>query len=76
MKVYELIEVSESALTKLSSAGVATNDVRHIEMYRDFSKMKSEGQKIVYVVNYLADYYDVSERYVYSIIKKFEQEVE
>ena len=75
MKVYELIQASESLLLKFDSASVNVSDSKYIPMYSDFSRLKSEGHKIVYIVAYLSETYNVSEQTVYNVVKKLEREI-
>lgn len=76
MKAYELLKIGVPILDRMSEAGITSDDAKYLEMYQDFVKMKSEGQKITYVVAYLSELYNVSERRIYKLIKKFETEVQ
>ena len=76
MKAHELLKIGAPILDGMTVAGITSDDARYLEMYRDFAKMKAEGQKITYVVAYLSELYGVSERRVYKLVKKFESEVQ
>lgn len=76
MKAYELLKVGAPILDRMSSVGVTAEDARYIEMYEDYARMKSEGQKVTYVVAYLSELYEVSERKIYDLVKKFESDVQ
>ncbi len=71
MKVFELINFSRELLMKLRAAGVRLDDVRYVDLYADYAKMRRAGDKVSYIVATLAGRYDVSERKVYIILKRF-----
>ncbi|MCM1439278.1 MAG: hypothetical protein NC131_08790 [Roseburia sp.] len=49
-------------------------DARYIDLYHEYSHMLSDGEKVSYIVIRLADKYKVSERKVYSLIKRFQMD--
>lgn len=51
--------------------GVKQDDLRYIDLYSEFEKMKNEGEKTTYAVLYRAGKYAVSERKVYDVIRRF-----
>ena len=75
MKVAELIKISASLLSTLANANVMPNDVRYINLYDEFCRMKLEGHKIIYIVTCLSDIYKVSEKTVYNVVRKFDKEI-
>jgi len=75
MKIAELIKVGSSLLNTLAMADVKASDVEYIELYDEYVRLKSEGHKIIYIVASLSDVFDVSERTVYNVVKKFEKEI-
>jgi len=75
MKVYELLNASESIMTIFDKANVNVSDSRYIPMYTDFSRLKSEGHKITYAVAYLSEKYSLSEKTIYNVVEKFEKEI-
>ena len=75
MKIVELIKVGSSLLNTLAMADVKSSDVEYIELYDEYVRMKEEGHKIVYIVALLSDVFNVSERTVYNVVKKFEREI-
>ena len=75
MKIHELIKASESLLNTFDKANVSVSDAKYIPLYCDYSKLKSEGRKTIYIIAYLSDIYNLSERTVYTVVKKFEKEV-
>jgi len=75
MKVYELMRAGESLLSKLKEANVNVDDSQYISMHSDYRRLKSEGHKIAYITAYLSNIYNISERNIYRIVDKFEQEI-
>lgn len=71
MKVYELLALNRELIERMCAAGVRLDDVRYVGLYRDYVRMKGAGGKVSYIVAVLAERYGVSERKVYSILKRF-----
>lgn len=71
MKVFELINFNREMLTKLRKAGVRLDDVRYVDLYADYTSMRRDECKVSYIVAVLAERYGVSERKVYSVLKRF-----
>ena len=74
MKVIEMLKLGQNWLEMLQKACIKIEDVRHIEMYEEYKRMIDEGGKKTHAVAVLVDVYHVSERQVYYIIRKFEQD--
>ena len=71
MTVYELLALNRELIERMCAAGVRLDDVRYVGLYRDYLRMKGAGGKVSYIVAVLAERYGVSERKVYSILKRF-----
>lgn len=71
MKVFELVALNRELLERMCAAGVRMEDVRYVGLYMDYVRMKGAGGKVSYIVAVLAERYGVSERKVYSILKRF-----
>lgn len=71
MKVFEFVALNKELLERMCAAGVRPEDARYVELYRDYARMKREGGKVSYIVAVLAERYGVSERKVYSVLKRF-----
>lgn len=76
MNVYEFLITHKGVMEQLQTLPVQPSDVRYLELYRDYQRLTNEGHKKTYVLQYLADEYDVDERTIYRIVKKFSTEVE
>ena len=71
MKVIEAIKFNSGRLKNLLSAGIRLDDAQYIALYDEYIQMCAEGNKVSYIVAALADRYHISERKVYSLIKRF-----
>ena len=49
-------------------------NVRFIDLYNEYRSLASSGEKVSYIVARLASEYNVSERKVYSLIKRYKTE--
>lgn len=70
MTIYKLLSLNKNVLICLSNSGVTLNDYQYIELFEEYTKMFNEGLKTTYIVTVLSDKYKVSERKIYSIIKR------
>ena len=74
MKIIEIVKINRELLKNLHAAGVRMEDTEYINLYADYHKLKENGEKVSYIVAVLADRYDISERTVYSLVKRFGSE--
>lgn len=74
MTIFEVLNFNRELLDRLRSMGVSLDDTRYIDLFADFSKMIADGNKVSYAVAVLADRYNVSERKVYSLIKRYKSD--
>ena len=74
MKVFEILNFNRELLKRLQQAEIRIYDVGYIELYNDYRVMLGDGEKVSYIVATLADRYHVSERKVYTLIKRYGQE--
>ena len=74
MKVIEILNFNRELLKKIQDAGIRLEDCRYIDLYADYMKLLGHGEKVSYIVAALSDKYLVSERKVYSLIKRFQSD--
>lgn len=74
MKVIEILNLNKELLKNFRQAGIRIEDVEYIELYKEYHTLFNRGEKVSYIVTILADKYDVSERTVYDIIKRFKSD--
>ena len=75
MTQYELLKTAESLLVVLLSNDVDAKDVKYLEMYQEYMRLKKEGHKVGYVVYYLSQQYECSEATVYRVVKRMTQKI-
>ena len=51
--------------------GIRPDDVQYIELYNEYNKLQTNGEKVSYIVATLSLRYGISERKVYGLIKRF-----
>lgn len=74
MTVFEFVKTHRSVLEQMSSISVNPKDCRYIDLYDDYVRLQAEGHKTTYIMQYLADEYNVDERTIYRVVNKFANE--
>ena len=74
MTKYELVKLLQSVMDTLDKIGISVQDSRHIPMYEDWLRLKTEGHKYFYIIRYLSQQYEISETSAYRIIRKFSED--
>lgn len=72
MKVIEVLEFNRELIKKLRKAGIRLEDADYIDLYTEYKQLTAQGEKVSYIVAHLAEEYAVSERKIYSLIKRFQ----
>lgn len=75
MTRYEIIKMNEQLFRLLNDNGIDTKDLNYLPMIEEFRKMKSKKHKVNYIVVYLSSKYDITERGIYKIVKRFGERV-
>lgn len=71
MTLFEILYFNRELIEKLQNLGIKPDDCRYIDLYGDYKRMYFQGDKVTYTVSLLSEKYNVSERKIYSIIKRF-----
>lgn len=74
MKVIEILRFNRELLKKLDYAGIRLNDAQYIDLYSDYMDHIKNGDKVSYTVAVLAQKYNISERKVYDLVKRFQSD--
>ncbi len=74
MKMIELLNFNRELLKKLQAAGIRLEDAKYIDLYLDYVELLNQGEKVSYIVVLLSEKYSVSERKVYTLIKRFQSD--
>lgn len=70
MTVFEILSFNKELLNRLFSFGIKVGDYVYVDLYSDYLQMRSNGNKMTYVVAILSEKYAISERKVYSVINR------
>lgn len=54
--------------------GIRVEDVQYIDLYNDYHTLRADGEKVSYIVAVLAERYGISERKVYTLIKRLKSD--
>lgn len=73
MTLFEALSINKEMLHRLQEFGAKLDDCQYIDLYRDYQSMREGGEKVTYIVTVLSERYHVSERKVYSLVKRFGQ---
>ena len=74
MKVIEILNLNKELLKKFQTAGIRMDDVQYIDLFNEYKALLTRGEKVSYIVAVLATKYDVSERKVYDLIRRFKSD--
>lgn len=59
----------------MSKSDLRADDYKYIPLYDTYQLMRSEGEKVNYIIAHLADEYGISESSVKRIIRRLSAEV-
>ncbi len=76
MTVFDILNLYQTPFRWMLKSGIHIEDVNYIDLYKDYSRMIAHGDKVAYVVAVLADKYQVSERKVYTLLKRLSHDCE
>lgn len=68
--VYEILKKNKRELQSLLNAGVSAKDIKWIEFYEDWERLKNDGLKTTYIIAVLSSEYNISEDTAWRIIRK------
>ncbi len=74
MKLIEILNLNRELLINFQKAGIRLDDVQYIDLFNEYRTLATQGEKVSYIVAHLASEYNVSERKVYSLIKRYKTE--
>lgn len=73
MTMYEVMKLNQGLFEFMVANDVQLTDVRYVQMYGEYLRMRDEGHKLVYIVAFLQEEYNVSESTVYRVLRRFKQ---
>jgi hypothetical protein len=75
MTEYELLKCAESTCRKMVENGIKPEDVKYLEVYEEWKRLRGEGHKVRYISYYLSQQYGVGEATIFRIAKRFEKPI-
>lgn len=74
MKIIEVLKFNRELIKRLKIAGIRLEDEEFVDLYTDYTTLLNRGEKVSYIVARLSEKYAVSERKVYTLIKRFQSD--
>lgn len=74
MRVYDILSINSKLLTKLRESGIRFDDLDFLDAFTDYSKLKERGENVTYIISYLSDKYNISERTLYRAFARLNKE--
>ena len=76
MKAIDILSLAQGICTTLDKNEIKVTDVRYVEMYQEWQRMKQEGHNWDWIMYWLGKQYDLSEASVWRILKRLDREIE
>lgn len=74
MKVYELMAMAAPLLRQLNRIGVKADDIKHLPMMLRYEELKGTTKKVA-IVKMLSEEFSISERAIYDITARLDEEL-
>ena len=74
MTIYQLIRENLTTLRKMHRNGIGSGYVQYLPIYEEYKRLVSEGNKVRWVAQHVAEKYGYTERYVRLIAKMMEEQ--
>lgn len=74
MKIYELMAMAAPLLRQLNRKGVKADDIKHLPMMLRYEELKGTTKKVA-IVKMLSEEFGVSERAIYDITARLDEEL-
>lgn len=71
MIVADLVKIGEKMMEMLTNYGITMGDYKFLQLFGEYENMVSRGDKISYAVATLSEKYNISERTIYRLLKRF-----
>lgn len=74
MKRRDIIDLNKEYLEKLYFFGVKTEHYIYSKIFKEYEKMKSDGDKVTFIVAHLSEKYGYCESKIYKIIRWMQED--
>lgn len=71
MIVADLVKIGAKMMEMLSKNGIDMCDYKYIPLYDEYREIVEHGDKTTYAVTFLSEKYNISERSIYRLLKRF-----
>lgn len=76
MTIYKILTLHKPLLETLNKLGITrTEEAYYTSIYQEYLEHIKKGDKVSFVTLKLAEKYNLSQRTIYSIVKKLSREV-
>lgn len=75
MLVVNLVQIGRDLMKLLSDNDIKINDYKYLNLYKEYTEMERDGNKISYIVAVLSERYSISESSIYRILQRFNKAV-
>ena len=76
LRAVDILTLAEGICERLDRNGIRPSDVRYIQMWRDWQRIKAEGHKWDWIVYWLSNEHGLSETSVSRTLTRLGKEVE
>lgn len=75
MRYVELIECAKSVIDTIRNNDVRLDDIDHVDMFRNYERLRKEGHKVEYILQYLSEVYNYSPRHIRRICDRMDTDI-
>lgn len=69
MTRFEFLTINKSLCRLMVDNSINPKEIEFLSLVQDYNDMRTKEHKVGYIVSYLAEKYNVSERFVYKTVK-------
>lgn len=70
-----MLSLCAELIGRMRANNIKVEDVEYLPLFEEYRSMKERGEKVTYIMTYLSEKHNVSERTLYRMITNFTKEV-
>ena len=74
MQVFEMLSLCQELIGRMKANNIKVEDVEYLPLFEEYRSMKERGEKVTYIMTYLSEKHNVSERTLYRVFALFMRE--
>lgn len=74
MQVFEMLSLCAELIGRMRANNIKVEDVEYLPLFEEYRLMKERGEKVTYIMTYLSEKHNVSERTLYRVFSLFMRE--